>query len=215
MSTDNLDMQSERSDKPKSASQPSLEVPSNQKIDHQAGNDSDDNLSYDSGITAWLQVLGSVILFFNTFGVMNSWGEFQKYYESEQLFTASSSEISCIGSSQSCLTLVIGALTGTIYDAGYLRLLLVIGTIGTTLGLMMLSLCKKYWQVVLTQGITMGLGIGCLYLPAIAVLPGYFKKKIGLAIGIATFGSSVGGIIYPLMFHGESTSRTEGDTRID
>jgi hypothetical protein len=43
------------------------------------------------------------MLFFNTWGIMNAFGVFQTYYESGALFTASSSNISWIGTVQSVL----------------------------------------------------------------------------------------------------------------
>ena len=46
-----------------------------------------------------------------------------------------------------------------------------------------------------------GIGGGCLYVPAVAILPSYFSSNIGLAIGIASSGSSTGGVIYPIMFY--------------
>ena len=65
----------------------------------------------------------------------------------------------------------------------------------------MLSLCQTFWQTLLAQGFVIGMGAGCLFIPAIAILPTYFTTKIGLSIGIAASGSSTGGIIYPIMFY--------------
>ena len=65
----------------------------------------------------------------------------------------------------------------------------------------MVSLCKKIWQVFLSQAIGIGIGIGFLFLPSISVLSQYFFKKRSLAIGIAVTGSSVGGIVLPIMLN--------------
>lgn len=54
----------------------------------------------DGGLQAWLQVLGGFMIFFNTWGLLNTFGVFQTYYASGDLFTASSSDISWIGSIQ-------------------------------------------------------------------------------------------------------------------
>lgn len=66
---------------------------------------------------------------------------------------------------------------------------------------MMTSLATKYWQVVLAQGIVVGLGNGCLWVPSVAILPQYFSTRKALANGIAAAGSSCGGVIYPIVFH--------------
>lgn len=65
---------------------------------------------------------------------------------------------------------------------------------------MMTSLCREYWQVVIAQGIVVGLGNGFLWVPSVAILPQYFSTKKALANGIAASGSSIGGIVYPIVF---------------
>ncbi|KAI4242316.1 MAG: hypothetical protein L6R40_004045 [Gallowayella cf. fulva] len=153
------------------------------------------------GTKAWLQVLGSWMLFFNTWGILNTFGVFQTYYESHARFQASSSDISWIGSLQALMVLTVGAFSGPIYDRGGFRWLLVVGSVGLIFGHMMLSLCTEYWQVLLAQSFAIGIGGGCLYVPAVAILPTYFPQKLGLALGLAASGSSAGGIIYPIMFY--------------
>ncbi|KAL1851184.1 hypothetical protein Plec18170_006508 [Paecilomyces lecythidis] len=151
------------------------------------------------GLVAWLHVLGGFILFFNTWGILNAFGVFQTYYESGALFHKTSSDISWIGSIQSYMLLTVSFFSGPIYDRGYLRSLLVVGSFGIVFGHMMLSLCKEYWQVLLAQGFCVGIGAGCLFVPCVALLPTYFSTKLGLAVGLAASGSSLGGVIYPIV----------------
>lgn len=99
------------------------------------------------------------------------------------------------------MVLITGSFSGPIFDRGYLRTLLLVGSFGIVFGHMMLSLCSAYWQCLLAQGFVIGIGAGCLFIPAVAILPTYFTTKIGLAIGLAASGSSMGGIIYPIMFY--------------
>jgi MFS family permease len=65
----------------------------------------------------------------------------------------------------------------------------------------MLSLCHNLWECILAQGFCLGIGAGCLFVPAVAIMPSYFSSRLGLAIGLAASGSSMGGIIYPIMFY--------------
>lgn len=153
------------------------------------------------GFRAWLHVLGGFMLYFNTWGLLNAFGVFQTYYEQGEIFQRSSSDISWIGSIQAFLVLFCGIFVGPIYDRGYLRTLLLVGSFGIVFGLMMLSICKTYWQVLLAQGFCVGLGAGCLFVPCVSVLPSYFSSKLGLAMGLATSGSSLGGIIYPVVLY--------------
>ena len=136
-----------------------------------------------------------------TRGIVNAFGVYQTYYESQALFTSTSSSISWIGSLQAFLLLIVGVITGPLYDAGYFRTLLFTGSFLTVFGMMMTSICTEYWQVILAQGLTIGLGSGCLFIPSVAIVSTYFSTKKSLATGIAASGSSIAGIIYPIIFH--------------
>lgn len=145
------------------------------------------------GTTAWFQVLGSWMLFFNTWGILNTFGVYQTYHESGKLYIESSSSISWIGAIQAFVVLSVGAFVGPIYDRGYFRALLLVGGSLIVFGHMMLSLCHEFWQCLLAQGFVIGIGGGCLFVPSVAILPSYFSTMIGMAMGIAASGSSMGG----------------------
>ncbi|EGC46651.1 monocarboxylate permease-like protein [Histoplasma capsulatum var. duboisii H88] len=149
---------------------------------------------------AWLQVLGAFSLNLNTWGLMNAYGAFQAFYELELLSSRSSSDISWIGSTQAFLMFIISMVVGPIVDAGYLRSLLGMGSLLAVLGLFMTSLCNEYWQVFVAQAITMGLGFGCLYVPAPTIVSQYFHASTALAMGASSAGSALGGVIYPIIF---------------
>ncbi|KAK4244362.1 major facilitator superfamily domain-containing protein [Corynascus novoguineensis] len=143
----------------------------------------------DGGLLAWLQVLGSFFLFMNTWGIVNSYGVYQTYYQLELLREQTPSQISWVGSVQAFLLLVIGVATGPLFDLGYFYWLLWTGSFLVVLGLMMTSLC-----------IVLGLGFGCLSVPSVAIIGTYFSSKKSFATGVATVGSSIGGVIYTLTF---------------
>ncbi|KAH6659097.1 major facilitator superfamily domain-containing protein [Truncatella angustata] len=154
----------------------------------------------DGGVTAWLQVLGSFCLFWNHWGLVNAFGVFQTYYQNELLTEMSPSAISWIGSIQSFLLLSVGVLSGPLYDKGYLRSLLLAGSVLIVIGLMMTSLCTQFWQLVLAQAICIGTGTGILYIPSLAVIPQYFHRRKALALGLVVSGSSCGGVVYSIIF---------------
>lgn len=150
---------------------------------------------------AWLNVLGSFMLYFNTWGILNTFGAYQTYYESRELFTASSSQISWVGSVAAFLLLFVGLFIGPIYDRGYVRSLLVFGSFMVVFGHMMLSICNTFWQALLAQGFVIGIGTGCLFVPCVAIIPQYFSTKMGAAMGLAASGSALGGVIYPVVLY--------------
>lgn len=104
----------------------------------------------------------------------------------------SASNLSWIGSCQAFFLLMVGALTGPLYDAGYVRSLLVVGSFCIVFGHMMLSLVDSYWQAFLAQAAVVGIGAGCLFVPTVGIIATYFTTKLGPAIGIAAAGSSLG-----------------------
>lgn len=151
-------------------------------------------------------------------GVVNMFGVYQTFYQSNFLSSQSASNISWVGSVQAFLLFFGSAAAGPFFDMGYLRTLLCVGTFFTVFGMMMTSICTTYWQIFLAQGVVVGIGYGCLFLPSVAIVPQYFTTKKSLAFGIASTGSSIGqsttsriveiqlltfflgGVLYPIIF---------------
>lgn len=125
-------------------------------------------------------------------GVLNTYGVYQTYYQISVLKDTSPSTIAWIGSIQSFLLMIVGALTGPVYDAGYFRELLWGGSFFVVFGHMMLSLSTKYYQVLLSQAICIGGGAGLLFVPGVAILSTYFNSRLAFATGAAAVGSSLG-----------------------
>lgn len=63
----------------------------------------------------------------------------------------------------------------------------------------MTSLCKQYWQLMLAQGVLGGVAMGLLMFPAMAAVAQWFDKKRAAALGLAVSGSSVGGVVVPIV----------------
>ncbi|KAI1811057.1 MFS general substrate transporter [Poronia punctata] len=152
------------------------------------------------GVLAWLQVAASFVLYGNTLGLINTFGVYQNYYETNLLKEYSSSDISWIGSIQTFFLMAVGVFIGPLYDAGHCRILLGLGTICVSLGFMLTSISTAYWSVFLAQGVLTGLGTSCLSIPSIAIVPPYFKpERRPLVMGMATLGSGLASTIYPVI----------------
>ncbi|TGO70420.1 hypothetical protein BELL_0728g00010 [Botrytis elliptica] len=147
-------------------------------------------------LISWLHVAGSWCIFVNTWGIINTYGVYQTFYQINLLRFESESTISWIGSVQAALLYVIGAAAGPIFDAGYMRALIWSGVILSVLGMMLASIAKTYWQVILSQGVLVGFGTGCLFVGAVSIIPQYFTTKKIFAYGITSTGSS--GVIFRL-----------------
>ncbi|KAF9527216.1 major facilitator superfamily domain-containing protein [Crepidotus variabilis] len=157
----------------------------------------------EGGLHAWLTVLGGTMVTFCTFGVVQSFGVYQDYYARIALPTRSPAQISLIGSLQVFFVFAIGLPAGRLFDAGYFRVCLAGGSLLYIFSSFMLSIAQPghYYQFLLSQGIGMGIGMGFMFLPSLTITSHYFKVKRSLAMGIVIAGSSIGGIIYPILLN--------------
>ncbi|KAI1266959.1 MFS general substrate transporter [Xylariaceae sp. FL1019] len=151
----------------------------------------------DGGLKAWTMVLCGHLIITNTWGFINSFGVFQTYYT--ELLNRPPSDISWIGSITVWLTFFIGTFAGRAIDAGLLRPVLIVGTFFLALGIFTTSAATEYYQLLLAQGFTFGIGSGLLFCSAISTVATYFSTKRSFALGITASGSVTGGLIYPAM----------------
>ncbi|SJK98360.1 related to MFS monocarboxylate transporter [Armillaria ostoyae] len=163
----------------------------------------------EGGLQAWLTVLGVWITQFSTFGYTNAYGVYNDFYVREYMVNKyTSSQMSWVGSVQLMLVLSVGLISGRLYDTGYFYHLMIGGAILFIFCLFMLSLTQpgQYYQIILAQGFGAGLAIGLVYVPGISVVSHYFQRRRPFAMGVATSGSGLGGVIQPIMlnklFHG-------------
>ncbi|KAK1142156.1 hypothetical protein N8T08_008082 [Aspergillus melleus] len=62
-----------------------------------------------------------------------------------------------------------------------------------------MSLLQEYWYMMETQGVLFGIAAGGVYTASLVSIGQRFDRRLGLVAGIAACGSSLGGIIYPLL----------------
>ncbi|EPT04639.1 hypothetical protein FOMPIDRAFT_1021830 [Fomitopsis schrenkii] len=153
----------------------------------------------DGGLQAWCATFGGAMISFCTFGYASSFGVYQDYYVLAG--TSTSSNISWIGSLQLFMLFFVGLPAGRLFDAGYFHLLLFCGSIIFVFCIFMLSLAdpSQYYQLLLAQGIGMGVGGGFMLVPALSLQGHYWKKRRSMALGLVVCGSGCGGIVYPIM----------------
>jgi len=67
----------------------------------------------------------------------------------------------------------------------------------------MLSFTKpdSFYQVLLTQGLGVGLGVGMTCVPSLAIISHYFHKRRALAMAIVAAGGPVGSVLHPVMLN--------------
>ncbi|KAI9763516.1 MAG: hypothetical protein M1840_000469 [Geoglossum simile] len=153
----------------------------------------------DGGLLAWLQVFAGFLLVMNSRGLTNTFGVYQEYYSNVQLKGTDPSAISWIGSIQTFLLMFGGVFCGRLLDAGHLRVQLCAGITLQFIGTILASFATRYWQVLISQGLCVGMGSSFLWLPSVVVIAQYFDTKIMITTGIAATGSSAAGVVYPIL----------------
>ncbi|KAF2128240.1 major facilitator superfamily transporter [Dothidotthia symphoricarpi CBS 119687] len=154
----------------------------------------------EGGPTAWLAVAGATACLFVSFGWMNAIGIFQEYYQSNMLRDYTPSDIAWIPSLQTVFFMFAGGIfAGKMFDDYGPRYLLVAGTFLHVFGLMMTSISKTYYQILLSQAICSAMGASLVFSPAFSSVSTWFLKKRGAALGLVAAGSSLGGVVFPAM----------------
>ncbi|KAI1159354.1 MFS general substrate transporter [Nemania serpens] len=92
-----------------------------------------------------------------------------------------------------------GTVSGKVADNYGPRWPLLLGSVLHVYGLMMTSLSKECYQIFLSQSIASAIGTSFLFYPTVAAAGTWFKKHRALAFGIMVTGSSVGGVVLPIL----------------
>ncbi|KAL1705753.1 major facilitator superfamily domain-containing protein [Schizophyllum commune] len=152
-----------------------------------------------SRVSAFCTVAGAFLALLFSFGHLSAFGTFQAWYMDNQLRDLPSSTIAWIGSAQLFMFFTSGACIGHLCDAYGPSWLLLSGGLLTTFGILMASLSKGFYQFFLCQGVLFGLAAGLLFYPAMTSVSSCFTAYRATALGIVATGSSVGGVIFPIM----------------
>ncbi len=153
----------------------------------------------DGGREAWLVIFGGWCALFCTFGLINCVGVFQEYYVTHTLRDHSASTVSWITSTQIFMINFLGIAVGRVYDNVGPTWILRGGTVVYILGLVMTSLATKYYQVFLAQSIVASAGSSAISQVAMSTLVTWFLKNRAVAFGIMLSGSSLAGVVLPIM----------------
>ncbi|THU90454.1 MFS general substrate transporter [Dendrothele bispora CBS 962.96] len=158
---------------------------------------------FDGGMRAWCTVAGAWLVQFCVMGLPMSFGATEAFYATVYLTGYTPSEINWIGSLQLCLMFILGFAVGKFFDAGYFHTIAITGSTIFLFGIFMLSLAQEnqYYQIFLSQGLTMAIGSGIVYIPSSSVVSHHFKQRRALAMGFITTGSAVGGFVFSTMFN--------------
>ncbi|KAI1318988.1 putative MFS monocarboxylate transporter [Xylariaceae sp. FL0255] len=148
---------------------------------------------------SWLAVLGASFALYSTVGYVNAFGVFQEYYAQTLLKEYTESDISWIGSVAIFLFFLLAPAAGVAVDKFGSSTLLVIGSVGQLIAIFLSSLATQYYQLFLSQSVLLGLSMAFILTPAVAVVSRRMPHRRGLALGIVIGGSSIAGVIWPIL----------------
>lgn len=148
----------------------------------------------DGGFDAWMQVLAGFLAQGLAWGYPPTFGIYQLYYT--ETLGLPNTDVAWIGSLGTALTFFMSAFSGTLADAGYAKACVGAGSFLAVFGMFMTSLATQYWQILLAQGLCVGIGMGLLFSPALAVASTYFQAKRALALSITSTGSAFGAVVF-------------------
>ncbi|KAG1754141.1 major facilitator superfamily domain-containing protein [Suillus lakei] len=158
----------------------------------------------EGGLAAWATTFGAFLIQSCGFGYTTSFGVYQDFYTQHYLTNETSSAISWIGSLNTFLVTALCWGFSRKLSKVYLATISVIaGSLLQSFSLFMLSLSKpdQYYQIFLAQGVGLGIASGLMYVPSIAVVSHYFRRRRTLAMTFVASGSSLGAVIHPIMLN--------------
>lgn len=147
----------------------------------------------------WVVCFALALMNAFTWGIAASYGVYLSHYlETDYFPGATPLDYAFIGGIEFGAAMLISpACTILTRELGR-KVVMVAGIVFITAGFVTASFAKEIWQLYLSQGVLVGLGIGSMFIPAIAILPQWFLKRRSLAQGLASAGSGFGGLAVSL-----------------
>lgn len=146
--------------------------------------------------------MASFSLVSNCCGTLFAFGVFQELYEAmshepNNPFTnASPASIDLIGTLATALMTLMTLFSTALTKRFSPRLIVFFGSLMFLLANIFASFSHQLWQFELSQGILLGFGTCFVYMPTITVAPPWYKARRGLALGIITSGTGIGGLVW-------------------
>ena len=146
----------------------------------------------------WVCVLSLFLVNCFTWGAgAQSYGVFLGYYLANNVHPgATPIDYAFIGGFNLAMAMLVAPFVTILTRYWGIKVPMLIGVVLQTSGFLLTSWSNSVWQLYLTQGTLVGLGIGFTYVPSITVVSQWFDKRRSLANGICSAGSGIGGLIF-------------------
>lgn len=142
----------------------------------------------------WFIVAAGLLLIILDGLLLYSFGVFMPYLN--EMFDLSRALGSSLFSAR-CFVLAFSlVLAGKLIDLYDPRLVIFSGGMIAALGIFLTAFATEVWHLYVTYSFMVGLGDGVFYVTSVTIISRWFEKKRALAIGIATTGVPLSGLIF-------------------
>ncbi|KAI0338248.1 monocarboxylate transporter [Trametopsis cervina] len=145
-------------------------------------------------------------MIFQVIGVNSIYGIFQEFYTSDASNIVDAKD-------QDALVSFVGTLgTGLTWSGSifvnpliarvkHIQLVMISGVLTMSLGILLASFSTKLWHLFITQALMYGIGSSLFYFPILSLIPLYFDRHRGFAVGFVLSGAGIGGLILSPVMH--------------
>ena len=148
---------------------------------------------------AWVACFCCGLIMFNTWGCNAAFGVFLAYFFNKDVFPGTSNyDYSIVAGLSPAIGNTLAPIAMISMELIGVRPTMTIGTVFLCLAFVLASYAKRFWQLLVTQGIMMGIAMAFAGAPPLAILPNWFLKWRAVAVGGSLFGTGAGGVVYTL-----------------
>ncbi|KAF2751684.1 MFS general substrate transporter [Sporormia fimetaria CBS 119925] len=180
----------------KSSAPPEPQVPTATIPDDVDNRWVDEDTPPDGGY-GWVCVAACFTVNCFTWGTVSAYGIYLSHYLDERVFPeASAWDYAFIGGFNFSIAMVVAPFVTILTRKFGMHKMMLCGTTLQCAGYISGSFATRIWQLHLSQGVLIGAGIGCLFIPSLPVLSQWFVRRRSLANGISGAGSGIGGAAF-------------------
>ncbi|KZT52082.1 MFS general substrate transporter [Calocera cornea HHB12733] len=148
----------------------------------------------------WIVAICTFMCNAATFGNVTSFGVFLSFYRQNDYFPGTSDiQYAFVGGAIVAIALVISPLSNYLGNRFGFRLPMIVGVLLYTGSQIAAAFARTFWELLLSQGIAMGLGVGLIFIPLLPILSQWFNKRRAIALGLATGGSGGGSLVFSIV----------------
>lgn len=135
----------------------------------------------------------------DSFYLSKSYGVFLAHYLANNVFPGSTYlDFAFVGGLSISQAMLVSPIATVVVGRFGTKTCLLIGIALQTAALIGASFAYEFWQLLLSQGLCFGYGMGFLFVGSVGIIPQWFTTRRSLANGIGAAGSGLGGLIYSL-----------------